>query len=279
MGGDLWAISCAIGQEPERVALVTPLPSRGEPASSTGRAAFRVEYGDGLVMKARRHRDLETAQRVLALRQFVGERHLPAMVATEGLCHLTEWITGETRLPDDRDILTGAGAILGRMHQVDLPAETERYLFEYRHWEDRNRRNARQLMEAGALNGAEVETLLGRLEREAPTHAEGTVIHADLAPENLVVTPTGKLKLVDNENLAVDAPGFDLARTWYRWPMNAMRSAAFLDGYLRYADPSPFLEFSEFWTMVVLLEAAHFRVLRDTADATVPLDRLRSRLA
>ncbi|MBT8397257.1 MAG: phosphotransferase [Gemmatimonadetes bacterium] len=279
VGEDLWALACSVGQEPMAMKLVTPLPSRGGPASSGGRAAFRVEYGDGLRLKARRHRDLETAQRVLALRRFVASRHLPAMVASQGACHLTEWIEGDSPDPDDPKLLATAGALLGRMHQVDMLPEVQGYRFDYRHWGGRIRRNAEQLLEVGALSGAEVEVLLGRLERQAPSHSEPVVIHADLAPDNLVVSSGGELMLVDNENLAVDAPGFDLARTWYRWPMNESRSAAFLSAYREHGDPGPFLGFAEFWTMVVLLEAGHFRVLRDTPDATAPLDRLRALMA
>jgi hypothetical protein len=278
MGEDLWALACSVGQEPVKAELVTPLPSRHEPGSFRERAAFRVEYRDGLRLKARRHRDLETAERVLLLRSFLDVPHFPAMVAARGSCHLTEWVQGGRPSADDPDVLLAAGTLLGTVHSVVMEPEVGRYRFEYQNWERRNRRNADELVASKAMTRAEMEAVLERLAAVAPGHCHAVAVLADLAPENLVVGPEGRLFLVDDENLSLDSPGFDLARTWYRWPMTDLRAGPFLAGYGTCADPSPFLEFAEYWIMVVLLEAAHFRTLWNTPEASAPLDALRARL-
>jgi hypothetical protein len=278
MGEDLWALACSVGQEPVKAEMVTPLQSRHGSGSFRERAAFRVEYRDGLRLKARRHRDLETAERVLLVRSLLDVPHFPAMVAARGSCHLTEWVPGGRPSADDPEVLFAAGALLGTVHSVVLEPEMARYRFEYQHWERRNRRNADELVASEAMTRGEGEAILERLAAVAPAHWDAVVVLADMAPENLVVGDEGPLLLVDEENLSLDSPGFDLARTWYRWPMTDSRAGHFLAGYGTCADPSPFLEFSEYWTMVVLLEAAHFRTLWNTPEASAPLDSLRARL-
>jgi Ser/Thr protein kinase RdoA (MazF antagonist) len=197
------------------------------------------------------------------------------MVSADGLCHLTEWIPGETPSPDDPEVLRRIGGLLGAVHAAEVTAEITRFGFRYEKWEQRNEANAALLLDSGALTRAEAGTLLARLAAAAPDDSQWTIIHADLAPENLVFGAYGDFFLVDNENLSVDAPGFDLARTWYRWPMTGSLSEAFLSGYREFADPGPFLSFAEFWTLSVLLEAACFRVAGKTPDAAVPLEPLR----
>jgi len=279
MGEDLWALACSVGREPVAAELLTPLPSAEKAIVPATRAAFRVRYADGLQLKARRHRDQSTAERVLALRGALDPIHLPPLVAAEGLCQLTEWVEGTTPDPDDPSMLALAGSLLGAIHRTELAPCLLRYHFPYQRWVDRNRRNAEEVAGAGALTRTEADLLQARLSEGAPADAKRAVVHADLAPENLVVTADRTMMLVDNENLSVDAPGFDLARTWYRWPMTQHRAALFLQGYRSVSDPSPFLDFERFWTMVVLLEAAHFRVLLETPRASVPLEILRRMLA
>lgn len=270
MGEDLWALACSVGQEPMAGELVTPLPSQGG-----DRAAFRLRYPDGLQLKVRRHRDLDTAQRVLRLREALDPVHLPRLVAAQGPCHLTEWIEGETPNAGDPEVVEAAGILLGAMHGAELDPDLRRFAFPYRNWEERNRRNATELLAAGALEENEVESLLRLLVEQAPTVAELVIVHGDLAPENLVRASGGRLVLVDNENLALDAQGFDLARSWYRWPLTEERAGFFWRGYRLHADPEPFLEHAEFWKLVVLAEAAHFRVRRATPGASLPLQLLR----
>jgi Ser/Thr protein kinase RdoA (MazF antagonist) len=193
------------------------------------------------------------------------------LVAAKGACHLTEWVEGKTPNPGDPQVVEAAGALLGIMHGAEVDPTARRFAFPYRRWEERNRRNATELRAAGALGQHEAEWLFRLLVERAPAEAEGVIVHGDLAPENLVRTPDGRLMLVDNENLAVDAQGFDLARTWYRWPMTEERWPLFWRGYRTHADPAPFLDHAEFWKLVVLAEAAHFRVLQGTPGASLPL--------
>jgi hypothetical protein len=80
--------------------------------------------------------------------------------------------------------------------------------------------------------------------------------------------------VVDNESLLVYACDYDLARTWYRWPMTRVQRQAFLAGYRRYRDPGLAAARATYWTILVLVDAALFRLRAGAPDAGRPLGRL-----
>jgi Ser/Thr protein kinase RdoA (MazF antagonist) len=101
------------------------------------------------------------------------------------------------------------------------------------------------------------ETLASRF---VPRAAEEGMCHGDLCAENIVLDRDGHVVVVDNDNLAVDAWGYDFARTWYRWPMSEAERRQYMAGYGRadhlVAVDAHFVH----WVLVVLVEAAAYRV-------------------
>jgi aminoglycoside phosphotransferase (APT) family kinase protein len=72
----------------------------------------------------------------------------------------------------------------------------------------------------------------------AGTSAAG-VVHRDLCPENIVRRPSGALCVIDLESAAIGAGAYDLARTWYRWPMAPEHRAALFTAYTDHGGVAP----------------------------------------
>ena len=100
------------------------------------------------------------------------------------------------------------------------------------------------------------------------------VIHKDLCPENLVIDPRGIVHAVDNEWMTIGPTAFDLARTWYRWPMPEPAWRHYLSTYACLHDPEPALAHFTFWRIAVVSKSARVRVTLRTGGADVPLRRL-----
>ena len=85
----------------------------------------------------------------------------------------------------------------------------------------------------------------------------------------------GGLHVVDNAGMRIGFLDYDLARAWYRWSMPNGAWRAFLACYadgdaFDPAAPAPF------WRLAAVIRSAHFRVVRATPAADVPLRRLRA---
>ena len=93
------------------------------------------------------------------------------------------------------------------------------------------------------------------------------MIHRDYCAENLLLAPSGRIHVVDNESIDVGPLDYDLARTWYRWPMGPRQRAAYWKGYARYRDPGSFSSSFAFWAVKVLVESSLFR-LDNSSDAS-----------
>src|SRR5262249_50894963 len=107
-----------------------------------------------------------------------------------------------------------------------------------------------------------------------PDHQETGIIHRDFCGENLVLDPLGTPHIVDNGTLTVDAYHFDLARTWYRWPMTSAERRAFEAGYAACGDLASYRAHFPFWAVAVLVEAALFRHYAKTRGRRIPIQRL-----
>ena len=129
------------------------------------------------------------------------------------------------------------------------------------------------LVRAGALSSASRKRLIALLEAHLPADSPIGVIHRDFCAENLVWDASGQPHVVDNETMQIGALDFDLARTWYRWPMTDAQATAFLDGYSSHRSPESFLASFVFWTLVMLVDVSryHLRVGTDRAQGAVDL--------
>ena len=267
VGADLWSLACSVGLEPVEVLTLTALPSE-----DFGRASFRFTYPDGSVRKGRRMISVESARRACALRSLIDPRHMPALLGAQGVALLTQWSEGSAPSPRDPKVLRAAGALLGRVHATAVPRELAlEYGFPIDGWPRRLERNLLTLVELGALSRDAAARALEMAQSRAPSDPPRGLVHCDFCPENLVVDRLGALQMIDNENLTIDALPFDLARTWYRWPLASGYAESFWAGYRTMCDPTSFLDYGDYWMIQALSEAAAFRAAGRTPHAEVPL--------
>ena len=270
VGADLWSLACSVGQEPAEILALTALPSE-----ELGRASFRFTYPDGSVRKGRRMLSAESAHRACALRSLIDSRHMPALLGTQGAAMLVEWSEGSAPSSRDPGVLRDAGALLGRVHATAVPREMAlEYGFPIDGWPRRLEQNLLTLVELGALARDAAARALEMARSTAPSDPPRGLVHCDFCPENLVVDRVGALRMIDNENLTFDALPFDLARTWYRWPLAPGYAESFWAGYRTMCDPTSFLDHGDYWMIQALSAAAAFRVAGRTPHADVPIAAL-----
>ena len=270
VGPDLWSLACSVSEEPVEVLALTALPSE-----ELGRASFRFTYPDGSVRKGRRMLSAESARRACALRSLIDPRHMPALLGAQGAALLAEWSEGSAPNPRDPGVLRVAGALLGSVHATPVPREMAReYGFPIDGWPRRLERHLLTLVELGALARDAAARALEIAQSTAPSDPPRGLVHCDFCPENLVVDRVGALQMIDNENLTVDALAFDLARTCYRWPLDAGYAQFFWAGYRTMCDPVSFFDHGDHWMIQALSEAAAFRVAGRTPHVDVPIAAL-----
>jgi Ser/Thr protein kinase RdoA (MazF antagonist) len=242
-------------------------PGRGKKA---GRRALRVETQDGRVLKVRIFESAEEAAALAALRARVEVGFLPA-IERRGRLLLEAWIEGERLSPAQAEARAEElGSLLGRLHAArpsDAPARVST-----RERRERAQADLAQLVSAGALRPEICEALRGEIARRDPGNAPAALVHLDFCPENLVVDAAGRLHVIDNEWLCVDAAGVDLGRTWSRWPLADVAWQAFLSGYRSTAPAEP--EALRFWLIAMAARGASIRLARPAETLAVPLARL-----
>jgi thiamine kinase-like enzyme len=107
-----------------------------------------------------------------------------------------------------------------------------------------------------------------------PGTARAGVLHTDLCAENLVLTPSGLIRAIDNEGMRIGPTGFDLARTWYRWRMSPEHWRLFISTYAHHADAAESIAQFPFWQIAAVAQSACLRLTRGTAHADVPVRQL-----
>jgi Ser/Thr protein kinase RdoA (MazF antagonist) len=269
-------LECLIRQQPGRLneaVAISPIAS-----TESRRAAFRLEFTDGRTLKGRY---LETAQQGETVWRL-SNAHLRSapvahVIARRSDALLEEWLPG---LPlgadcDRPEHVRVAGALLGRLHRINVQERNPQRAVEPR-WID-DSLDADWLVKAGHLDAAAAREAASVARASAPASAEWGFCHGDFCAENLLLVPVLGLHVVDNETICELWQDYDLARTWYRWPMDTSAFAAFLDGYRVHRAADEFLAHFAFWTIAALLRSAAFR-LRSGVSPAVPLQRLTSLL-
>ncbi len=268
LGDDLWTLTSRLDAPVARVAALSV-------ARHGPRATFRLALTDGRVVKGRRCGDEAQAVRMAALGAYLDPRHFPRVLERHGAALLEGWIEGQPPSSRGADGLARrAGAILAGVHATALPEALHAGAPSYAEssatrlaagLEDLVRRQA-----IGASAGATARELaLGK----APRRMQCGLAHGDLCAENIILDAAGELHVVDNETVLVHPPEYDLARSWYRWPMRPAERVAYERGYGRSRAREAFRLHFEFWVVLVLVEALLFR-LDVGADHQAPLERL-----
>ena len=248
-------------------AITTLVPAAAE------RQTFRIELADGRTIKARRLPDEETAARLHAVRSELPPAFTPVLARHRNVL-LEEWIAGEPlddACPSDA-LLREAGAILGSLHArtrvVGEPARERRSTDAWRAVCDRE---LREISAAGALEERAVCAIRSALERMDPGSGIFGLAHTDFCGENMIVDAAGRLRIIDNERLGIDALGYDVGRTWYRWALPEPAWARFCAAYAARAPSREPLETIPFWRLVAVVKSAALRLRVDRRLARTPL--------
>ncbi len=243
-------------------------------ALSTGddRLTLRVEVAGGRVVKVRRVAHAHQVRQHVAMLALVGEARLTPVLHHAGRVTVEPWIDGAVLidLPITLGRLAGAAQLLGRLHAVRWGRRSTARILR------RARRQLVRLVAAGIIDGLLAQRTLSAL-ATAPARAAFGVTHTDLCATNLVENPAGQIIAIDNERLQPGFLDYDVARTWYRWPMSAGAWDELIGHYHVWrALPSASWTF---WRVVVLVGSVHLR-RHGVADViAVPRDRLRALLA
>ncbi len=229
-------------------------------ARKRGRATLRITLVDGTAVKARWLESSEEAARLCAVRADLDPAFAPA-IAAHGRVLLESWIEG-TRVDalavdaHAEAIAADAGALLGNLHARSVqPAMAHASTAP---WRIEAECDLATLVDAGKLDVVDATALAARLAASDPTSMTLTLIHRDFCGENLVRDERGRLWVIDNEWLVHGPAGFDLGRTYCRWPMAEHAWKRFLASY---AAVMPFdLQALSFWQITAALFGARIRL-------------------
>lgn len=255
------------GLDARGVELVSPLQER-----KGIRLAYRVDTHDGRTVKLRHFGTPADARAHLALRSALEEAFAPAL-ARSGAVVLEEWIEG-TELRDlaSETRCGEAGALLGRLHARPLGAGIAPS-HRTDSWRAAAESDLAILTRARCLSPDESSRLGAELASRDPGTAHPVLIHKDFCAENMLVDPLGRLRVIDNEQIEIAPAGFDLGRTFHRWPMSEEGWAAFLGGYRTTAPRDPGA--TGFWRIAAALVGGRVFLERipERLDASLALLR------
>jgi aminoglycoside phosphotransferase (APT) family kinase protein len=243
--------------------------------------ASRLRFADGRVLKGRECASLPRAVTVEYVSRHVQHPGLPAFIGRYGRALLTDWVEGRPLEAGDCTpaLLRQCGALQGFIHSVALPPDgKDAPYYTPPRWRTSLEADLDSLLRVELLADKEARQALEVCRAYTPERYEVGFIHHDFCAENIVLHPSGEGHVVDNENLRIDAYSLDLARTWYRWPMDPSQRRAYLEGYRLRRSTDEFIAHFPYWAVVSLVSAATFRLKREVAAAAVPARRLCSLL-
>ena len=220
---------------------------------------LRLDLADGTRRKARLLESQVHADRVERLLALLDPDVFPQLLDRAGRAILEPWVAGAA-VPEphaDPAVAARLGAILGAVHAIPAPGVAgPAGQLPVTRLEPLRRRLA-LLADAGLIDPPAAAALAGRAEADLPDVGAPSIVHRDIAPENAIRAIDGRLRVIDNTTLDVRAPDYDLARTWYRWPMDPPASAAFGAAYRRWRTPP--MRGLLFWRIDVLVEVIDWR--------------------
>jgi len=245
-------------------------------STDEGRCTYRIDHDCGTV-KARRLDDEATARQLAAFRSALPEAFAP-VILRHGRVLIEAWIEGDPLpdMPEPRHVVT-AGALLAELHARSAPGQG----MEHKAYPTADHRFLvqeilRRLVATGALREEEAARLERALGRSDPIQARQGLVHLDFCGENMVIDRMGRLHVVDNDRIRLDALGYDLARAWYRWAL----AAPAWDSFCRaYTSGSPFpnpLDSLDFWKIIAAARSAEFRLRNYPEEAELPVICLRA---
>lgn len=254
---------------------ITTWPSDGRPS------AFRLELDDGSVLKARQFPSVQRAHTFERILQMTLSG-FPQPIARHGCALLLPWIEGDVLASLDSiplDVIHRCGANLGALHRQDVSGWPDVVVRQADEVLARLRSDTTILVEAGELEKDAAAGAHALANEHAPGTASAGIIHNDFCSENIVLDASGTPVCVDNATLTFGPHDYDLARSWYRWPMSPGESEAFLHGYETHRSGASFEHHFVFWAICMLTATAANRLRMGIGDHAKSLDALRSILA
>lgn len=271
LGTDLSTLALARGVPLTSCREITTLRSPDETCGS-----FALDFEDGVRLKGRRLRSADQAHTVERLRRKI-RTGLAQILRRRGEALLEEWVEGsplDTLESVPSAVMQACGRTLGALHRtpVDDPiAGTGAGLEEF---VAKLERNLETLRAAGWLDEAAVDRAFTAAREAEPRHMELGIIHKDFCAENVVLDHAGTAVCVDNADLCIGPLDYDLARTWYRWPMTRSDLEHFVRGYENHRSLTGFLRYFRFWATCALAGSAAFRARTRTGLVHQPVGRL-----
>jgi aminoglycoside phosphotransferase (APT) family kinase protein len=255
------------GMTPRQVVLISPLGER-----KGIRLAYQVELDDGRTVKARHFGSEAAARRVFELQARL-EVAFARVVAQEGAVLIEEWIEGTTLSDLQAEAWAEeAGALLGRLHCTPLGARGPQTA-RTRNWREAAESDLALIAGAGKLSAGDVVSLQAEMARRDPGAARVVLLNKDFCAENMLIDGQGRLRIIDNEQLDIAPAGFDLGRTFHRWPMADATWTRFLRAYRSCAPAAP--EALGFWKIVASLETTRVFLQRFPVRLDASLTLLR----
>lgn len=277
LDGDLVAALGALGVSP---AAATPVSGEGYPGYRP--AAYRIETLEGRVLKGRLFNKPANAELAEQVAAALPARIVPAALARSGRALITEWVDGPR--PEGvhctTSVLRHCGEVQAFVHRQPIPEREAERRARRLQAHSNSLRERIDLLIAAAVLDADEGTRAGKTAlSHVPSAPVLGFILGDFCPENSIVRDSGEVCFVDHETLAIDYCDYDLARTWYRWPMTPAQRSAFFAGYDAKRSVQPFLSHFPFWAIAVLVGSAWYRHRRHEEASAIPLARLRALLA
>ena len=276
LGSDLWSLVRSVDTP---LAAATPV-SGGDYAGYRPNA-FRLQFADGRVLKGRRVDTAQQAETVEYVSQCLGHRGLPRVWGRCGRALLTEWVEGEVLAagPCDPEVLRQCGTLQGFVHSRELPEGSPSPANTMKSWQRTLERRLVELVESGVLENLVARHAVEIARGYAPPHCALGFAFVDFCADNIVQQASGEVCVVDNETLSIEPCDYDLARTWYRWPMKGADREAYFSGYRVHRRLETFLAHFPHWAIAALVDGALFRARRGGVEAAaVPVGRLRALL-
>ncbi len=272
LGSDLWSLVRARGVPLLRCTAITALPS---PVRKRG--AFALDFADGMRLKGRRLESAQRADRVVQLRAAVGAG-FSSLLARRGDALLLEWVAGRSLASPGAtspDILRRCGRMLGALHRQHSGSTLDGVASSPDDLLHKLQRNAELLRDAERIDAELARRALDAAEADRPAAVTFGIILKDFCAENIVLGDDGELVCIDDASLSVGPHDLDLARTWYRWPMDREALARFEAGYEEQRSLAEFRRHFRFWATYVLIGSAATRLRARAAGGLEPIARLR----
>jgi hypothetical protein len=250
---------------------ITALPS---PVRKRG--SFLLEFADGTKLKGRRLKSAEHARKVECLQGESGPGYAK-ILARRGDAQLQEWVNGvplASIASISTSTMTRCGQMLGTLHRADFRHLVDAPLPRVMDLWDKLESNADILCQGRQLDAALARGALDLADAHRPKTMTVGIIHKDFSAENIVLDTVDAPICVDNANLALGPCDFDLARTWYLWPMTRADRACFVQGYKEHRSLDTFQEHFSFWAVCALIGSASTRFRSRTHRVQEPIQRL-----